>query len=155
VVQLVAKCGIDCSACPWGPYPRTGMTAEDFERYRNDAKRILGYMPIKTSCLTCQTPDSKIPKGSRLPNRKCMIRRCVDTTGIANCAYCARFPCDTIKATGGVWNRKKIEEKLGTPDFRRGVSCVCRTFRRNQSVRGHSFFAEARRDCRAGPRADI
>jgi hypothetical protein len=115
VVQLVAKCGIDCSACPWGPYPRTDMTAEEFERYRNDAKRILGYMPIKTSCLTCQTPDSKIPKGSRLPNRKCLIRRCVDTTGVANCAYCALFPCDTVKATGGVWNRKNMEEKLGAP----------------------------------------
>jgi len=115
VVKLVAKCGIDCSACPWGPYPRTDMTAEEFERYRNDAKRILGYMPIKTSCLTCQTPDSKIPKGSRLPNRKCLIRQCVDKTGVANCAYCSRFPCDTVKATGGVWNRENIEKKLGAP----------------------------------------
>ena len=113
--KLVAKCGIDCSACPWGPYPRKGMIAEEFERYRNNAKRILGYMPIKTPCLTCQTPDSKIPKGSKLPNRKCLIRQCVDKTGVANCAYCSRFPCDTVKATGGVWNRKNIEEKLGAP----------------------------------------
>jgi hypothetical protein len=72
--NLVAKCGIDCGACPWGPYPRKGMTAEDFERHRNNAKRILGYMPIKTPCSTCQTPDAKIPKESKLPNRKCLIR---------------------------------------------------------------------------------
>ena len=113
--KLVARCGIDCGACPWGPYPRKGMTAEDFERYRSKAKRVLGYMPIKTPCLTCQTPDSKIPKGSKLPNRKCLIRQCVDKTGVANCAYCSRFPCDTVKATGGVWNRENIEKKLGTP----------------------------------------
>jgi len=115
VANLVSKCGIDCSACPWGPYPRKGMTAEDFEQYRNEAKRILGYMPIKTPCVTCQTPDAKIPKKSKLPNRKCLIRRCVDKTGVANCAYCSRFPCDTVKATAGAWNRESIEAKLGAP----------------------------------------
>jgi len=113
--KLVAKCGTDCGACPWGPYPRKSMTAEEFERHRNNAKRILGYMPIKTPCMTCQIPDSKIPKGSKLPNRKCLIRQCVDKIGVANCAYCSRFPCDTVKATAGVWNRKSIEEKLGAP----------------------------------------
>jgi hypothetical protein len=91
------------------------MVAKEFERYKDDAKRVLGYMPIKTPCVTCQIPDSEIPKGSKLPNRKCLIRQCVDKTGVANCAYCSRFPCDTVKATGGVWNRKKIEEKLGAP----------------------------------------
>jgi len=115
VSNLVAKCGIDCGACPWGPYPRKGMISEEFERYRSNAKRILGYMPIKTPCLTCQTPDSKIPKESKLPNRKCLIRQCVDKTGVANCAYCSRFPCDTVKATAGVWNRESIEKKLGAP----------------------------------------
>ncbi len=113
--KLVAKCGIDCGACPWGPYPRKGMTSEEFEQYRNDAKRVLGYMPIKTPCLTCQTPDSKIPKGTKLPNRKCLIRQCVDKTGVANCAYCSRFPCDTVNATSGAWTRENIERKLGVP----------------------------------------
>lgn len=111
----MAKCGIDCGACPWGPYPRKGFTAEEFERYRSNAKRILGYMPIKKPCVTCQTPDSAIPKGTLLPNRKCLIRQCVDKTGVANCAYCSRFPCDTMKAISGIWNRTKIEEKLGAP----------------------------------------
>ena len=115
VSGLVSKCGIDCGACPWGPYPRRGMTAEDFERYRNNAKRILGYMPIKTACQTCQTPDTKLPKGSKLPNRNCLIRQCVGKTGATNCAYCSRFPCETAKGTAGVWNREKIEAKLGMP----------------------------------------
>ena len=113
--NLIAKCGIDCGACPWGPYPRKSMTASEFERYRNNAKEILGFMPIKTPCMICQTPDEKIPKGSKLPNRKCLIRQCVDKSGVANCAYCSRFPCDTVKATAGVWNRKTMEEKRGTP----------------------------------------
>jgi hypothetical protein len=115
VSNLVAKCGIDCGACPWGPYPRKGMTAEEFERYRNNAKGILGYMPIKTPCQTCQTVDTKIPKGSKLPNRKCLIRQCVDKTGVVNCAYCSRFPCDTAKAIAGAWNRNNIEAKLRAP----------------------------------------
>lgn len=115
VLKLIAKCGIDCSTCPWGPYPRKGMTDEEFERYKNKAKRVLGYMPIQKPCLTCQTPDSKIPKESKLPRRTCLIRQCVDKTGVANCAYCSRFPCDTVKATADVWNRKSIEEKIGAP----------------------------------------
>jgi hypothetical protein len=115
MAKLVSKCGMDCYACPWGPYPRKSMTAPEFERHRNDAKEILGYMPIKTPCVTCQTPDDKIPKGTKLPNRRCLIRQCVDKTGVANCAYCFRFPCDTLKATAGVWDRKAIEEKHGSP----------------------------------------
>ena len=113
--NLVSKCGIDCGACPWGPYPRKGMSAEDFEGYRNEAKRILGYMPIKTPCVTCRTPAAEIPKESKLPSKKCLIRRCVDKKGVANCAYCTRFPCDTLKATAAAWNRENIEAKLGAP----------------------------------------
>lgn len=90
------------------------MSPEEFEQYRNNAKRILGYMPIKTPCLTCQTPDSQIPKGSKLPNRRCLIRQCANKSELENCAYCARFPCDAVEASGGVWTREVIEKKLGT-----------------------------------------
>jgi len=89
------------------------MDAKEFEQYRNKGKKILGYMPIKTPCATCQTPDAEIPKTSKLPSRKCLIRQCVDKTGVANCAYCSRFPCDTLKGTAGLWNRESIEAKLG------------------------------------------
>jgi hypothetical protein len=91
------------------------MTAKEFENYRNRGKRILGYMPIKTPCVTCQTPDKKIPKTSKLPSKTCLIRRCVDKTGVANCAYCSKFPCDTLRGTADLWTRKKIETKLGAP----------------------------------------
>jgi hypothetical protein len=115
VSKLISKCGIDCGACPWGPFPRKAMTAEEFEQYRNNAKSLLGYMPIKTPCVTCQTSDAKIPKESKLPNRKCLIRQCVDKAKVANCAHCSRFPCDTVIATAGAWNRGSIEKKLGAP----------------------------------------
>jgi len=115
MTNLVSKCGIDCCVCPWGPYPRKDMTAEEFEHYRKKGKDILGYMPIKNPCVTCQTPDEEIPKTTKLPNKKCLIRQCVDKTGVTNCAYCSRFPCDTLKATAGLWNRKSIETKLGAP----------------------------------------
>jgi hypothetical protein len=58
VSSLVAKCGTDCGGCTWGPYQRKDMSVEEFKRYRNDVKKILGYMPIRTPCLTCQAPDS-------------------------------------------------------------------------------------------------
>jgi hypothetical protein len=90
------------------------MTPEEFEQFRNNAKRIVGYMPIKTACVTCQIPDDKIPKTSKLPSKKCLIRQCVDKTAISNCAYCSRFPCDTLKETAGLWNRQSIGKKLGT-----------------------------------------
>lgn len=91
------------------------MTPDEFEQYKHAAKKILGYMPIKTPCLICQTPDIDLPKGARLPNRKCLIRQCVNKTGINNCASCSRFPCETVKTTSGLWNRKSIETKLGVP----------------------------------------
>ena len=89
------------------------MTPKEFEQFRNNAKRIVGYMLIKTACVTCQIPDDQIPKTSKLPSKKCLIRQCVDKTGIPNCAYCSRFPCDTLEETAGLWNRKSIEAKLG------------------------------------------
>lgn len=106
---------MNCEACPWGPYPRKDMTTAEFEQFKKKAKSTLGYQPIVKACVTCQTPTEKIPKESKLPPRSCLIRQCVDKMGVANCAYCARFPCQAEISTGGLWNRKKFEEKLGVP----------------------------------------
>ncbi len=56
--KLVAKCGGIVEPVLGDPTREKGMTAKEFEQYRKNAKRILGYMPIKTPCLTCKTPDS-------------------------------------------------------------------------------------------------
>jgi hypothetical protein len=101
--KLIVKCGIDCSACTWGINWRNGLSTEKIEEYRNNAKMILGYMPIRKLCLTCQTSDSEISKGSKLPNQKCLIHQCVDNNGLENCVYCSSFPCNTVEETGGIW----------------------------------------------------
>ena len=115
MTSLIAKCGMDCGTCPWGPYARENMTDEEFEQYRKRAKKILGYTPMQKPCPTCQTPDEEIPKGSRLPPRSCLARQCVTKMGIENSAYCSRFPCEQVKDTSGTWNREKFEEKHGKP----------------------------------------
>lgn len=115
VSKLLSKCGINCEMCPWGPYPRQDMTAEEYKEYKRMAKKILGHVPMKIPCLTCQTPDEEIPRGWRLPPRSCLVRQCVDTIGVENCAYCSKFPCETLEATAGVWNREAFEEKHGAP----------------------------------------
>lgn len=111
--RLISKCGMDCGSCPWGPYPRESMTADEFNQYKKRVKAILGYTPMRTPCPTCQTVDEEIPKGSKLPPRSCLVRQCVDRTGVENCAYCSSFPCEVVKDTAGAWNRKFFEEKHG------------------------------------------
>jgi hypothetical protein len=111
---LTSKCGFDCGTCPWGPYPRENMNAEEFEQYKKRAKKILGLTPMKTPCLLCQTPDEKIPKGTKLPLRNCLVRRCVNKIGVENCAYCSRFPCDFLN-DHYIWNREYFEKKHGKP----------------------------------------
>ncbi|MFZ7137597.1 MAG: DUF3795 domain-containing protein [archaeon] len=123
--NLISKCGIDCGTCPWGPFPRESMSESEFEEFKVRAKQILGYTPIRTACVTCQTPDDQIPKTSRLPSKKCLIRQCVDKAGIPNCGFCSWFPCETLKGTADAWKREVIEAKLGASlsdvDYRRFV----------------------------------
>jgi|GEM_PF-350500 len=111
--DLIAKCGMDCGTCPWGPYPRQSMTTEEFEQYKKRAKKILGYTPMKTPCPTCQTSDEEIPKGSKLPPRNCSVRQCVDRAGVKNCAYCSKFPCEAVRSIAGAWSRDFFEKKHG------------------------------------------
>ncbi len=113
--ELISKCGFNCGGCPWGPHARENMADEEFEQFRKRAKQILGYMPMKTPCLTCQILDEDIPKGAKLPPRNCLARKCVTRMNIENCAYCSRFPCDFIKEHSTQWNRKFFEEKHGKP----------------------------------------
>jgi hypothetical protein len=111
----LSKCGMDCGGCPWGPFVRKNMTGAEFGKFKTRAKKVLGYTPMKTPCLLCQTPDEKIPKGAKLPLRNCVVRHCVTQMGIENCAYCSRFPCEYLKEHATLWNRKNIEEKYGKP----------------------------------------
>jgi len=107
--DLIAKCGMDCGICPWGPYARENMTDEEFEQFRKRAKKILGYQPMQRPCPTCQTSNEEIPKGAKLPPRNCLVRQCVDKIGAKNCAYCSRFPCGNVRDLGTSWTREKFD----------------------------------------------
>ena len=114
--DVYAKCGMNCGHCPWSQYIRETMkTDEDFQRFRERCKKILGYQPMKQPCLTCQTPDEELQKGAKLPSRNCHVRQCVTRIGIKNCAYCSRFPCEAVRVLGTEWTREKFEAKHGTP----------------------------------------
>jgi len=115
----VAKCGANCSICPWSRTVRETMkTNEEYRQFREKCKEVLGFSPTDnayTNCVGCQTPDKERPKEAKIPRLSCLIRQCVDKMGIKNCAYCSRFPCGQIKEVGTLWSREKIEKKHGKP----------------------------------------
>jgi hypothetical protein len=112
--DVYSKCGMNCGRCPWSRHTREALkTDEGFQRFRDRCKTILGYRPTEKPCLTCQTPDEELPKGSRLPPHNCLVRQCVDKIRVENCAYCSRFPCGQVRDLGMSWTREKLEEKHG------------------------------------------
>lgn len=114
--DLFAKCGVDCGHCPWSLHTRKKFkTDEEFQRFADRCKEILGYRPMKSPCLTCQTPDEQLPKGAKIPLRNCQVRQCVDKIEVKNCAYCSRFPCEEIRDHGTQWTREKFEKRYGRP----------------------------------------
>ena len=46
------------------------LNDETTDKLANGYKEILGFMPIKTACVTCKTPDEKIPKRERMPENE-------------------------------------------------------------------------------------
>ncbi len=119
MVEVVSKCGMNCAGCPWSPITRKDMAPEDFPAFARRAKAILGFTPTKRPCLLCLTPEYKIPKDAKHWHanfrRGCRIRQCVTRTGIKNCAYCSRFPCDFELQHAGTWTRETFEKRMGEP----------------------------------------
>lgn len=114
--NVFAKCGVNCSLCPWSRSVRETMATEkEYQQFKEKCKRVLGYAPstVYQNCVGCQTPDEELPRGARIPRRNCLVRQCVDKTRIINCAYCSRFPCEHIKDAGTEWSREKIEATRG------------------------------------------
>lgn len=114
---LYSKCGIDCGHCPWSRYVRgTIKTEEDYERFGDRCKEILGVRPTEyyRNCVGCQTPDEEVPKGW-VPFRNCAVRICAMRSSVENCAYCSRFPCTQVKELGTGWTREELEAKREGP----------------------------------------
>jgi len=112
-----AKCGADCSRCPWSHAVRELHRDEAaFTEYRERCKGVLGYSPsdnVFRDCVGCQTPDDQIPAEARVPLKGCATRHCVDRLGALNCAYCSRFPCGYVADHGMSWGRENTEARLG------------------------------------------
>lgn len=117
LTENVSKCGMACNLCPWSRVVGASMRGDEYETFCQRCKSVLGYRPSKvfSNCVSCRTPDEEIPKGARIPLKNCLIRRCVTRTGIPNCAYCSRFPCDHVKIQGVEWSRERIEARRGRP----------------------------------------
>jgi len=107
--DFFGKCGANCGHCP--AYKENAKTDEARRRGRDGWYKYLGFRttPDRMYCDGCQTPDRKNPV---LLNPRCINRKCAITNGIANCAYCSKYPCEDLNPDV---DRERIEARLGTP----------------------------------------
>jgi len=114
LTKSISKCGMDCSICPWSKEVKDSMTAEQYEDYKVGCKNTLGFSPSGPfqNCVGCQTPEDEWPKGTRIPFKNCSIRLCVLKSNLNNCAFCSRFPCDSIKLKANEWSKEKVEKRM-------------------------------------------
>lgn len=114
MIELIAKCGCDCSQCP--TYKDNLQTYKDRQRCSWGWKKYLNInlSPEKLRlCDGCLVPDEK----RKVYYLNCHVRKCAITNGIENCACCSGYPCQevlTIHSLQEPDSRKKIEERLGT-----------------------------------------
>ncbi|NHJ86728.1 MAG: DUF3795 domain-containing protein [Asgard group archaeon] len=140
MVEMISKCGMLCSSCPWSKAIQDSMSNVEYEQYKKGCKETLGYAPSGPfqNCVGCQTPEDQWPKGSRLPFKSCTIRNCVMKSNIENCVYCSRFPCESIELKAKEWSREKIEKKhnkiISEPQYRTYVEPF-EAYKRLQKVR--------------------
>jgi len=91
---MIACCGLDCSQC--GAYLAT--------QENDDAKRAavakewsvrygLSVKPDQVTCYGCLSDKQKFYYCADL----CEIRRCCVEKGLAHCAICDRYACDTLE----------------------------------------------------------
>jgi len=107
--DLFGKCGANCGHCP--AYKENAKTDEARQRGCDGWHKYLGFRttPDRMYCDGCQTPDGKNPV---LLNSRCIVRKCAITNGLANCAYCSKYPCEDLSQD---LDRKRIEARLGSP----------------------------------------
>ncbi len=92
--EIIAFCGIECTACPAYIATQTG----DHDLLKRTAEkwaRELG-LPITPEVIVC---DGCLPEIRGRLNAwcgECPIRACAIEKKHPNCGYCSGYPCDTV-----------------------------------------------------------
>jgi len=112
---VISKCGNMCSSCPWGVWSRKNLSPEDWSLFEEDVKKYVGYSVVKNPCHGCQTPNENLSKDVGVHNflRGCCTRACAFYNEFRNCAYCSRYPCDSIEVLNRERSREDVEKRLG------------------------------------------
>ncbi len=136
---MIAYCGIDCAKCPAYRLPRLGeklhmkglfqwLLKSGMKRARKRRKQVPpGDKSVEhlyedlnryIICDGCATIDARCLKGCL----QCPVRCCAMETGVVNCAYCDKFPCERLKSCWKMTVFKdaqprleKLRAKLGSP----------------------------------------
>jgi hypothetical protein len=89
--ELLSKCGFRCDLCP--AYHENIQSNDDKVKLSDDWRRLFGFnlTPDEVECVGCHNEGKHADPG-------CPVRPCVMEKGIANCAYCNSFGCDSLKS---------------------------------------------------------
>jgi hypothetical protein len=95
MAKIISYCGLDCSVCPAylaarkdDPELRTNTAAQWSKIYQADIK------PEDVFCQGCHSDGERIFAHCRV----CLMRQCGKSRKLENCARCADYACDKLKA---------------------------------------------------------
>ncbi len=114
--EMISYCGIDCSGCP--AYRAT--QADDMEALAKVAKEWskqfgMEIPPESIICDSCKTGEDARRSGYCAI---CGVRACAIEKGVATCAHCGEYICETLQAcpgfsSEGKANLDRIREEQG------------------------------------------
>jgi hypothetical protein len=94
MASLIAFCGIDCARCPTYVATQTNDLAAQ-ERILAEWRVQFNLPPtVGLEAVTCDGCTSTARLGGYCG--ECPVRACGVAHGVANCAHCADYSCDTL-----------------------------------------------------------
>jgi hypothetical protein len=96
VDEIIACCGILCSACPACVATRSGER-DALERVAAEWRELFGMPDITADDVVC---DGCLAHNGRLwvNCADCKVRACALARGVANCGHCPDYACDELEA---------------------------------------------------------
>lgn len=107
---ILTRCGYRCDLCL--AYTENIHGPEDQKKISDGWFAYYGFRipPEEIRCDGCLAPDAERP---RLVDARCPVRACVLARGLANCAGCTEYACDTLATR--IVTRADLEARLGRP----------------------------------------